>query len=40
MRIDDSGEIEDGKREDMVRVKMEGNVKIIRKVWREGKSVI
>lgn len=37
--LDDRGEIAPGKRADLIRVKMDGDVPVVRGVWREGRRV-
>jgi alpha-D-ribose 1-methylphosphonate 5-triphosphate diphosphatase len=39
-RFDDRGEIAPGKRADLVRVRSEDGVPVVRTVWREGNRVI
>ncbi len=38
--LDDRGEIAVGKRADLVRARLAGNVPVVRQVWREGQSVL
>ncbi|MGE0233140.1 MAG: amidohydrolase family protein [Flavobacteriaceae bacterium] len=37
--LDDRGEIAPGKRADLIRVTMDGEVPVVRAVWREGRRV-
>ncbi|HAT34822.1 MAG TPA: hypothetical protein DCS82_03830 [Rhodospirillaceae bacterium] len=37
--FDDRGEILEGKRADMVRISMAGDVPVVRQVWRQGRRV-